>query len=73
MSVPPVPAPTARGPLFDEESAEPEALDDDAFFASLREAVTDETPLGPRDDQGDAEMYDGDESSRGGLFRRRSR
>ena len=36
----------ARPPLFDAEP-EPEHLDDDAFFASLREAVTDETPLGP--------------------------
>jgi cell division septum initiation protein DivIVA len=65
-----VPAPAvARPPLFDAEP-EPEHLDDDAFFASLREAVTDETPLGPRDDAGGG-PYDQDD--RGGLFRRRGR
>lgn len=64
----PTPPTSARPPLFD---AEPEAehLDDDAFFASLREAVTDETPLGPRDAGG---SYDQDDRS-GGLFRRRGR
>lgn len=62
-----------RGPLFDEEPPAPEALDDDAFFASLREAVTDETPLGPRDDASDPPLFDQDESPKsGGLFRRRS-
>jgi cell division septum initiation protein DivIVA len=63
----PTPA-AARPPLFDTEP-EPEHLDDDAFFASLREAVTDETPLGPRD--GPGSPYDQDD--RGGLFRRRGR
>lgn len=65
-SIPPV----SRPPLFDKEP-DPEHLDDDAFFASLREAVTDETPLGPRDGVGDA-GYDPDDQ-RGGLFRRRGR
>jgi DivIVA domain-containing protein len=60
--------PVTRPPLFDAEP-EPEHLDDDAFFASLREAVTDETPLGPRDETGGP--YDQDD--RGGLFRRRGR
>jgi len=60
----------SRPPLFDAEP-EPEHLDDDAFFASLREAVTDETPLGPRDDVPGSPPYDQDE--RGGLFRRRGR
>lgn len=60
----------SRPPLFDKEP-DPEHLDDDAFFASLREAVTDETPLGPRDGVGDA-GYDPDDQ-RGGLFRRRGR
>lgn len=63
--------PTARPPLFDSEP-EPEHLDDDAFFASLREAVTDETPLGPRDSVSGADGFDPDDS-RGGLFRRRGR
>ena len=43
---PPTPARRSSTP-----SPEPEHLDDDAFFASLREAVTDETPLGPRDER----------------------
>jgi len=45
-----------------------ESLDDDAFFASLRDAVRDDEPLGPRDD----DYYD-DEDAEGGkkLFRRR--
>ena len=65
----PTPAAT-RPPLFDSEP-EPEHLDDDAFFASLREAVTDETPLGPRDPAPGSAPYDQDD--RGGLFRRRGR
>ncbi|HEY7440006.1 MAG TPA: DivIVA domain-containing protein [Acidimicrobiia bacterium] len=60
-----------RAPLFDQDPPTPDALDDDAFFASLREAVTDQTPLGPRDD---ADYEDEDASkSGGGLFRRRGR
>jgi cell division septum initiation protein DivIVA len=45
-----------------------ESLDDDAFFASLRDAVREDEPLGPRDD----DYYD-DEDAEGGkkLFRRR--
>ncbi len=62
--------PVSRPPLFDAEP-EPEHLDDDAFFASLREAVTDETPLGPRDSPPNPDVFDQDE--RGGLFRRRGR
>ena len=44
-----------------------EPLDDDAFFASLREAVRDDEPLGPRDDYD--ELDDPDENRK--LFRRR--
>lgn len=51
------------------DARQPTVLDDDAFFASLREAVTDETPLGPRDEG--AEEPDGEEESRSGFFRRR--
>jgi len=69
-SAPPAPA-VARPPLFDAEP-EPEHLDDDAFFASLREAVTDETPLGPREPAPSTGPYDQDEGG-GGLFRRRGR
>ncbi len=39
-----------------DEPVEPEVLDDDAFFATLREAVRDDAPLGPRDE--DAEVDD---------------
>ncbi len=63
--------PVTRPPLFDADP-EPEHLDDDAFFASLREAVTDETPLGPRDTPSGANVFD-QEDRGGGLFRRRGR
>jgi DivIVA domain-containing protein len=45
-----------------------ESLDDDAFFASLRDAVRDDEPLGPRD-QWDDEVDDTDAGRK--LFRRR--
>jgi cell division initiation protein len=51
-----------------------EVLDDDAFFATLREAVHDDTPLGPRDEQDDdADMFGegGERSSFRDVFRRR--
>ena len=63
--------PVTRPPLFDADP-EPEHLDDDAFFASLREAVTDETPLGPRDTPSGSNVFDQDDRG-GGLFRRRGR
>ena len=45
-----------------------DSLDDDAFFASLRDAVRDDEPLGPRDDS----FYDEDDTDSGKkLFRRR--
>jgi len=45
-----------------------ESLDDDAFFASLRDAVRDDEPLGPRDDA----YYDDEDAESGKkLFRRR--
>jgi DivIVA domain-containing protein len=47
-----------------------DSLDDDAFFASLREAVRDDAPLGPRDERG---FYDQDDPEDDGrkLFRRK--
>jgi hypothetical protein len=51
-------------------------LDDDAFFATLRDAVHDDAPLGPREDDeptGDHRFFDQD-ADRGGfrdVFRRR--
>jgi hypothetical protein len=45
-------------------------LDDDAFFASLREAVRDEAPLGPREEQ--SPFFDDEQvEERRGHFRRR--
>src|SRR5581483_7939574 len=37
--------------LAAESNLDGEVLDDEAFFATLREAVHDDSPLGPRDDQ----------------------
>jgi DivIVA domain-containing protein len=47
-----------------------DALDDDAFFASLREAVRDDAPLGPRDDD-QATFFDGAAEQDRRRFRRR--
>ena len=47
-----------------------DALDDDAFFASLREAVRDDAPLGPRDDD-QATFFDGAAEDDRRRFRRR--
>jgi len=48
-----------------------DSLDDDAFFASLREAVRDDTPLGSREPTGEhyLDTEEGDDQRR--LFRRR--
>jgi cell division septum initiation protein DivIVA len=51
-----------------DEPIEPEVLDDDAFFATLREAVRDDAPLGPREERGD-DFDDEDEPKK--RFRRR--
>lgn len=51
---------------------EAEVLDDDAFFASLREAVRDDTPLGPRPDDAESIADETDETGRfGNVFKRR--
>jgi DivIVA domain-containing protein len=54
-----------------DEPIEAEVLDDDAFFATLREAVSDEAPLGPRE-QGD-DFFDEDQTDPGPRRRRRRR
>jgi len=57
-----------------DEPVEPEVLDDDAFFATLREAVRDDAPLGPRDEEADvddAEFDDENPPSRRRFRRRR--
>jgi len=71
----------SRSKLFDTgEVLEGEVLDDETFFASLRDAVRDESPLGPRDDEealsppethGDLFDQEGDEEDGRGFFRRR--
>jgi len=57
------------------EGLEAEVLDDDAFFATLREAVHDDTPLGPRDqdETGEHSFFDGEDERAGfrDVFRRR--
>ena len=47
-----------------------DSLDDDAFFASLREAVRDDAPLGPRDDE-QAQFFDNSSEQDRRRFRRR--
>jgi len=47
-----------------------DSLDDDAFFASLREAVHDDAPLGPRDDD-QATFFDAEAEQERRRFRRR--
>jgi cell division initiation protein len=56
------------------EAVEGKMLDDEAFFASLREAVRDDAPLGPRDDDaGEPGFFDEDEADTANrkLFKRR--
>lgn len=57
--------------LFSSESGDAEPLDDEAFFASLREAVSDQAPLGPRDEVPDSTATYEDDDAKSGLFRRR--
>ena len=60
-----------RTPLFPPEQSADEPLDDEAFFASLREAVSDQSPLGPRDELPDSTGSYEDDDAKSGLFRRR--
>jgi hypothetical protein len=69
----------APGPidLLGNDGGDADVLDDDAFFATLRDAVHDDAPLGPRDEDeptGDHRLFDQDAADRGGfrdVFRRR--
>lgn len=46
--------------------------DDDAYLAELRKAMTDDTPLGPRDDPGEENLFDtGADTGRSRFGRRR--
>jgi hypothetical protein len=62
--------------LLVNDGADADVLDDDAFFATLRDAVHDDAPLGPRDENevtGNHQFFDQD-ADRGAfrdVFRRR--
>lgn len=67
---------TSSVDLLGDDALEAEVLDDDAFFATLREAVHDDTPLGPRDedDEGRLNFFDDEGDDRASfrdVFRRR--
>jgi hypothetical protein len=67
---PPKPAARESEAIDLDDAVDAEVLDDDAFFATLREAVHDESPLGPRDDA--MSFFDDEEDAdRGSFFRRR--
>src|SRR4051812_636356 len=71
----PPPAESRPTTVNGSEDVDAEVLDDDAFFATLREAVHDETPLGPRDEEASGEdMFFDQEAGNPGfrdVFRRR--
>jgi hypothetical protein len=65
-------APTPPIDLLHSEAVDADVLDDDAFFATLRDAVHDDAPLGPRDDDSNSFFdQDADRSSFRDVFRRR--
>jgi hypothetical protein len=80
---PPLPeraaAPVAAAPPIDlsaTDAADADVLDDDAFFATLRDAVHDDAPLGPRDDSDITDSHqffdqDADRGSFRDVFKRR--
>jgi cell division initiation protein len=66
----PIEADAATAVAVEPKAAGGDELDDDAFFASLREAVRDEAPLGPREEA--SPFFDDDPvEERRGRFRRR--
>lgn len=72
-SAPAAAAPEAFGSEVPMEAnaVDTDSLDDDAFFASLREAVRDDAPLGPRNDEQTAYFDSGAEQERRRFRRRR--
>jgi hypothetical protein len=74
------PAPVSEKPSMSNtgqtDAIDAEVLDDDAFFATLREAVHDDTPLGPREEgdiTGENMFFDQEAENSGfrDVFRRR--
>ncbi|MGZ8763508.1 MAG: DivIVA domain-containing protein [Acidimicrobiia bacterium] len=63
--------PSFPGPPSASEPLEAEVLDDDAFFASLREAVRDDSPLGPRSEESEVSLDDDQDGRFGNVFKRR--
>jgi DivIVA domain-containing protein len=60
--------------LAAESAMDAEVLDDEAFFATLREAVHDDAPLGPREEDKPSSLFDQDDdevASFKDVFRRR--
>jgi len=49
--------PFASDVPMEAQAVDSDALDDDAFFVSLRDAVRDNTPLGPVDDAGETSPF----------------
>jgi cell division initiation protein len=70
------PTPPQPVDLLRNDGADADVLDDEAFFATLRDAVHDDAPLGPRDENdvtGDNGLFDQDDERHGfrDVFRRR--
>jgi DivIVA domain-containing protein len=65
------PEPYASEVPMEANAVDTDSLDDDAFFASLREAVRDDAPLGPREDEQAAFFDTGAEQDRRRFRRRR--
>jgi DivIVA domain-containing protein len=62
--------PFATDVPMEANTVDTDSLDDDAFFASLREAVRDDAPLGPRDEDQTA-FFEGSSEQDHRRFRRR--
>jgi DivIVA domain-containing protein len=60
--------PAAIDLLAAESAMEAEVLDDEAFFATLREAVHDDAPLGPREDD-QSSLFDQDDDEQAASFK----
>jgi DivIVA domain-containing protein len=73
-AAPPAPRPSELSNYVPDDDADaPNDLDDDAFFATLRDAVKDEAPLGVDDDFDDGGFFDQDEEEEEEPARRRFR